>query len=277
MKVITDCSVHVVGAPQFFDHPVYKIPDGGTDSERIGAFGAKGCYDAYGEDGRGVIENQRAILEHSHGSILEHSHVTIFMEGITRALTLELNRHRPFNISQRSTRYTKEEDAAIVLDPYYASIWDKYGMSINEKTQWIRSTEFDDLCCSDTPLDLQLVYGHVAQSRDDLLRYAKEVGILEKLNPNNLTGFALRKWARGKARNKTPHSLETRGIWTNNFRGWRWFIEARSSRHAEPEIRRLADAVFGVLEPWAPTYFEDFEMVEVVDGIREWVPKHSKV
>ena len=48
MKVITDCQVEVVGVPHFLDHPIYKIPPDGTDAERLGAFAAKGCYDAYG-------------------------------------------------------------------------------------------------------------------------------------------------------------------------------------------------------------------------------------
>lgn len=277
MQVLTDCAVHVVHAPQFFDHPEYHLPDGGTDIERIGAFAAKGCYDAYGKDGRGVVENQEAILEHAHGSVLEHSSVGIFIEGVTRALTLELNRHRTFSISQRSTRYTREEDAAIVLEPYYASLWNKYNLYIDENTGFIKSPDYDDLFHGEVPLEVDLVVGHVAQSREDLQRYAKEVQICERLNPNNLEGFALRKWARGKARNKTPHSLETRGTWTTNMRGWRWLIELRIGRHAEPEIRRLAEKILNVLRPLAPTYFKDFQLTGIVDDIPEYVPMYHKV
>ena len=283
MKVLTDCAVHVVHAPQFFDHPEYEIPDGGTDIERIGAFAAKGCYDAYGKDGRGVIENQRTIIEHGHGSVLEHSTVGIFIEGVTRALTLELNRHRTFSISQRSTRYTKEEDAAIVLEPYYASIWNKYNLSYIDSPRAIVSQgpvenkDVFDLWSYGDNREIDLVVGHVLQSAEDLDEYSREIEILEQLNPNDLNGFDLRKWARGKARNKIPHNLETRGTWTTNMRGWRWLIELRSGRHAEPEIRRLAEKVLAVLIPLAPTYFEDFRLKGIVDGIPEFVPLHHKV
>ena len=165
MKVKADCEVHVVSAPQFFDHPIYEIPDGGTDAERIGAFSAKSCYDAYGKDGRGVVENQQAILEHAHGSVLEHSNVSIFIEGVTRALTLELNRHRTFSISQRSTRYTKEEDSAIVLEPYYASIWNKYNCSLDENGCMVSPafSESWENYWGNTPKEFVLLYKFVNQ------------------------------------------------------------------------------------------------------------------
>jgi len=283
MKVLTNCAVHVVHAPRFFEHPVYDIPEDGTDIERIGAFAAKGCYDAFGRDGRSVVDNQRAILDHNHGSVIEHANVGIWIEGVTRALTLELNRHRTFSISQRSTRYTKEEDAFIVLEPYYASIWNKYNLLYIDSPRAIVSQgpvenkDVFELWDYGDNREIDLVVGHVLQSAEDLDEYSREIQILEELNPRKLKGFALRKWARGKARNKTPHSLETRGVWTTNMRGWRWFIELRMNAGAEPEIRALAEKVLNVLRPLAPTYFEDFQLKGIVDGIPEYVPTHSKV
>ena len=51
MKVITGCAAAVVGKTVFVEHPVYKIPEDGTEIERLGAFAAKGCYDSFGEEG----------------------------------------------------------------------------------------------------------------------------------------------------------------------------------------------------------------------------------
>ena len=275
MKVITNPTVTVVGRTVFQEHPSYKIPADGTDIERLGAFAAKGCYDSYGEHGRACVDNQREIIGHRHGSVLEHSYASLFIEGVTRALTLELNRHRLFNISQRSTRYTKEEDSAIVLEPFYADIWHRY------KLQWGND---DCLLLPDGlgepelfPNDLCLVVVFLQQCKNSVEEYAHQVKLLEELNPSRLEGFDLRKWARGKARNILPHALETRGTWTMNFRAWRWFIESRSNRHAEPEIRRLAEHVFVVLRPLAPTYFEDFNVTAIIDGIPEYAPANSKV
>lgn len=277
MKLITDCCVAVVGHTVFTDHPTYDIPDDGTDVERLGAFAAKGCYDSFSKEGRSCIANQKQIIQFAHGSVLEHSYVSLFVEGITRGLSLELNRHRTFGISQRSTRYTKEEDASLVLEPYYASLWLKHGLVWEDyKTVYRGKVRENDFTSADHA-ELCLVESHVTHFKRSLDQYSREIEALEDLNPRQLSGMDLRKWARGKARNSIPHGLETRGTWTANFRAWRWFIEARSSRHAEAEIRRLADHVLQIIRPLAPTYFSDFQLKGVVDNIPEWVPLHSKV
>lgn len=274
MKIILEPTVTVVASTQFFGHPNYHIPPGGTDAERLGSFAAKGCYDSYGTTGRSNIDNQTAIIEHGHGSVLEHATVSLFIEGITRGLSLELNRHRPFAISQRSTRYTQEEDSAIVLEPYYAELFRKYDFRYDEQKGWIPKQEVTD---DDLIPEVGLVKEYLDGAEKAFKLYAEQVADLEVLNPNLLSGFELRKWARGKARNILPHGLETRGTWTMNYRALRWFIEARSNRHAEPEIRQLADVIFTTVRPIAPTYFHDFKLNAVVDGINEWVPDNHKV
>ena len=234
-----------------------------------------------------------------HGSVLEHSNFSVFVEGVTRALTLEFNRHRPFSISQRSTRYAKEEDSDIVLEPYYASIWDKYQLRYDSEintvmmpetvakrigvppqydtSSYLEWSEIAAWKMTYDNLELDLVVSNVINSMADIAQYKKEVEMCMELNPNNYDGFDLRKWARGKARNKLPHSLETRGTWTGNVRAWRWFIELRSNRYAEPEIRRLAEKLYIALQPFAPIYWEDFHLDGIVDGIPEYVPEYHKV
>lgn len=277
IKVITGPRVKIISRQEFIDHPNYPIPEDGTDDIRLGAFAAKGCYDSFGVDGRANSKNQEAILEHRHGSVLEHIHAGLWIEGITRGLSLELNRHRTFNISQRSTRYTAEEESAIVLDPYFSDLF------VAHKPSWtgyefISSYNIMTLPDRSGVTETRLLINHLNTQVKSIRSYSEQVDQLVALNPNNLTGFDLRKWARGKARNVLPHGIETRGTWTNNLRGWRWFIEARSTRHAEPEIRRLADCVLKVLHEEYPLYFNDFyDNVEVVDGIPEYTPKYSKV
>ena len=281
MKVITGCSAAVVGHTVFVEHPVYQIPEDGTPIERLGAFAAKGCYDSFGAEGRSCVANQKQIIGHAHGSVLEHSSVSIFIEGITRALSLELNRHRPFAISQRSTRYAKEEDSAMVLEPFYAMIWQRYNLLWDEGSdQLIVPKQYqagDSVADAKPPKDLCLLQSFLDTCRDTVDEYCNQVDLLIELNPNALSGFDLRKWARGKARNVLAHALETRGTWTMNLRGWRWFVEARSSRHAEPEIRRLAELVLVRLSVLAPVYFDDFQLSGIYDGIPEYVPTHRKI
>lgn len=272
MKILTEPKVTVIAKQIFLGHPDYEIPDDGNDAVKIGAFAAKTCYDSTGKDGRANEANQRQVLQHLHGSVLEHINYTLFVEGVTRALTLEMNRHRQFAISQRSTRYTAEEDASAVLDPYYAQIYKKY-------LEFLADPNKDDISgLEDFNVDeLNLIAGHLASLETSFDTYADQVMWLTKLNPLNLTGFDLRKWARGKARNLLPHALETRVTYTGNLRAWRWFIESRSDQHAEPEIRRLADVVLHTLATEAPLYFEDFRMTHMYDGIPVWKPTYHKV
>lgn len=277
MKVITEPKITVISVPTFIEHPEYKIPDDGTHAEKLGAFAAKGCYGSYGKDGRANIANQKVIIESKHGSVTEHSNFSIFTEGITRGCSLEINRHRGLSISQRSTRYTSEEDAAIVLDPYYASLFKKYDFYHEPPGYMYRCrvvpkrTEFIEV------IEMNLIKSHLDTVQNALMQYEVEINDLERLNPLKLKGTELRKWCRGKARNVISHDLETKATYTANIRTWRWIIELRTEKHAEAEIRRWANLLLYTLRPYAPTYFEDFENIGEYDGIPQWKPIHSKI
>jgi thymidylate synthase (FAD) len=272
MRIITEPKVTVVAKQVFDGHPDYLIPEDGDDAVKIGAFAAKGCYDSFGANGRANEANQRAILEHLHGSVLEHITFTLFVEGITRGLSLESNRHRQLAVSQRSTRYTAEEDAAIVLEPYYANLYNKYyDFLVDSKKEDL--TGFPDFNID----EFNLIVSHITSLETAFDAYERDVIWLSKMNPYGYEGFELRKWARGKARALLPHALETRITYTGNVRAWRWLVQSRSDLHSEDEIRRLADVILQTLRKEAPLYFEDFENVGDVRGIPMWVPKYSKV
>ena len=292
VKVILEPKVTVVSEVNFLEHPEYKVPDDGDNFTRLGAFAAKGCYDSFGEEGRANKDNQLAILEYRHGSVLEHLNITLFIEGITRGLSLELNRHRTFSISQRSTRYVAEEESAIVLEPYFAQLFrelepkiDNYSnrfraASYPSAIEVLRSREEVGGVDNEIAQELQksrLLLQHLNSQCESISKYEQQVEELMIMNPYKLEKFDLRKWARGKARNLLPHGIETRGTYTSNIRGWRWFIEARSESNAETEIRSLANNVLLALREVAPLYFQDFESSEDHEGISEWKPTYNKV
>lgn len=274
MEIILNPEVEIIASTHFHGSNKFHIPADGGHCIKTSAFAAKVCYDSNGESGRSNTENQRSILEHRHGSVLEHAVVSLYVTGITRAVSLEINRHRTFAISQRSTRYVKEGNSAIVLDPYYASLYTKYHFQFFDASLGL---------ASDSPTDIQsiremkLIRDYVSSCMSSINAYQKEVERLEELNPNKLSGFDLRKWARGKARNLLPHAIETRAVYTTNIRAWRWFIESRSNRHAEPEIRRLANVIYKRLYNFDHVHFEDFHVSAEIDGIPELVPQYSKV
>lgn len=259
MNIITEPKVHLLAVPKFIPHPIYKLPISTdlSDAALLCSFAAKGCYNSFGEEGRSVRDNQKEILNHRHGSVLEHAHFSFWIEGVSRGLTLELNRHRTFNISQRSTRYVQEDDSGIVLDPSEADIWNKCDFQYDSATgvfSFKPTKEYPPAIC-------QNLCETIKSFSDALTRYKESVDAWiewAKINRSDLKKKDLRKFARGKAKNVLPQSLETRGVWTTNIRGIRWILEARTSDQAEEEISRLAGKIYDVMLAYEPLYFEDY-------------------
>lgn len=254
--VIVAPTVRLISAPHFFPVPKYELPDDGAAAERVIAQAGKVCYDSYGRDGRPVQEHIDALVSSGHHSVLEHAHIGIFIEGISRGCSHEIVRHRMFNYSQRSTRYTAEGDAACVLDPFYADIY-------------LRESAADrGLLTSVDNYEMALLRGFLQQFDSALLAYSEQVRLLSQMAPAGLSSRDKRKWCNGKARQLLPHALETRMVMTGNIRAWIHFLTMRSSRHAEAEIRRLADEIFACIMSIAPSVFDRFP-VEMVDGYVE--------
>ena len=265
MKIILEPKVKLVSVQNFMPHPTYEIPfdEEQNYAHQLIAFAGKGCYDSYGKDGRPIEEHIRSLLASKHGSVIEHYHVSLFIEGISRGCSHEIVRHRHFAFSQRSTRYTAEDNAAIVLEPYYAELY---------KEEQVGSPELGKLQFKNELLNTFLV-----SCERSIQEYKKTVELLLEKAPNHLNKTERRKWARGKARQLLPHALETRITMTGNLRAWRWFLESRGSRHAEAEIRRLAYYIFKELRGIAPLIFEDFATVDLQDGTLELVAGYNKI
>lgn len=262
MKIITEPTVDLVWAPRFIRNPAFPIPEDGDTATKIGAFAAKTCYQSFGADGRPNAVNQEHIISSGHGRILEHMVYGLYISGISRALGNELITHKPgVTVSQRSTRFVDEKNAGFVLEPYLAAIYKlHYEEGIIDKD------------CE----ECQTLLSQLNSAQQDFCAYEKQVELLIRLNPEQLTGTSLRKWARGKARNSLPLGLETAMVVTANLRAWRNFIEMRSHRSAELEIRRLTALIFTVLNWEAPLYFADYKM-EIVDGFPEYTTPYRKV
>ena len=277
MKIITEPTVHVLSVPLFFPHPEYEVPevvgrendptfdfDIKRDAYSIIAHAGKGCYDSYGKDGRSIEDHINSLITTRHGSVLEHVNIGLFITGISRGCSHEIVRHRHFSYSQRSTRYTSEEEAAIVLDPYYTQLKNKYAgnndlpRTEDEIDEYNLICEFEKSCVT------------------SLQEYAIAVKHLMNMAPSEKSKVEKRKWARGKARQLLPHALETRMTMTGNIRAWRWFLEERSSRFSEPEIRRLSNKIFDTLSNCIRYCFEDYTK-NLIDGYYEYLTEYRKI
>src|SRR5262245_35558581 len=187
------------------------------------------------------------ILEVGHGSVLEHAVWNFVFTGVSRTLTHELVRHRAgWAYSQLSQRYV-DESVAEYVEPD---------------------------CIAEHPELHQLWVDAVTQSHRAYMQLAEKLQEAFRDEPDKTLR---RKLARQAARSVLPNATETKIFVTANARALRHFIELRGSRHAEPEIRKLAGAVLKIMQQEAPHLFSDYQLVPLPDGTFEATTPHRKV
>lgn len=210
--------------------PVHWLGES-TDGERLAEFAGRLCYMSQSNPAerttRDYLEN---IKRQAHGSVLEHATYSLLYEGVSRALTHELVRHRAgWAFSQLSQRYVDESDASFVVPP--AILGDAA-----LEAQWQAQIE-----------SAQAAY--VALVAELMERYAWVPDRVHR-----------RKMAREAARGVLPNSTETKIVVTANARAWRTMLALRAGEGADLEIRRLAVATIRLLQREAPAFFSDFEI-----------------
>ncbi len=92
------------------------------DPERTAAAAARQCYSkfsatkAYGDlSMEDISKLLRKIISSGHLSVLEHASFTFVVEGISRACSHQLVRHRIASYSQQSQRYVKFDELDFVI------------------------------------------------------------------------------------------------------------------------------------------------------------------
>jgi len=154
------------------------------------------------EDPQKQADFIKKIISSGHESPLEHVKFTFAIEGVSRALTHQLVRHRLASYSQQSQRYVKESNFKYVVPP-----------SIQKNS--LAKEEFEKI------MDLiQESYTRLS----DLL--AKEGINAETVNQD--------------ARFVLPQAVETKIMVTMNCRELMHFFKHRCCARAQWEIRSLA-------------------------------------
>lgn len=260
MHIIRRPRVTVI-ARQEFNYPehIRWESDSEVAGEVVAEFAGRLCYLSFGEDaglegghrtiqGRTTNESYLAnILRVKHGSVLEHAVWTMLIEGVSRALTHELVRHRAgFGFSQLSQRYVDESNIAFVVPP-----------EISEDTRayqvWLGACEAS------------------------LVAYRELLAELVEAIGTEGSATSRKKRARQAARSVLPNAAETKIVVTGNARAWRHFIEMRGSGGADVEIRRLAVEVLRHLQAESPHIFGDLTIAEQADGTEIVETVNSKV
>ncbi|CAN5524250.1 FAD-dependent thymidylate synthase [soil metagenome] len=268
LKIITAPTVYVLGkqtvqtaeVDRFLaDHGVSWASDTSVAAELLTETAGRVCYMSFAKPRPG---GNHAYLNHikevGHGSVLEHGVWNLLLTGISRSLTHELVRHRAgFGYSQLSQRYVDESVAEYVEPDIIAADAELHAIWQDAVTQ------------------MHAAYLKLAEGLTAKLK--QPASAAQMMLPPDAKSTDIRKAARQAARSILPNATETKIFVTANARALRHFLEQRGSRHAEPEIRKLANAILDVLAVDSPNLFGDYERIPLPDGTFEVTTKYPKV
>ena len=154
------------------------------DPERTVAAACRLCYSASDIDAiREAIDDDAAarmigkVLKLGHLSVLEHASFTFAIEGISRACSHQLVRHRIASFSQQSQRYVKMSECEFTLPP-----------SIEKKPEAVKRFNglMDDL---QAEYDALLEDGVAAEDARYVLPNAAETKVIMTANARSLLNF----------------------------------------------------------------------------------------
>lgn len=224
MKVTLIAATEIVPEPynEYATLEWLDIGPGDTEIDHLAEFAGRACYQSFHRPNPktakndGYIEN---ILNQQHFSVFGHASLTFYAEGVSRALTHEMIRHRFLVFSELSQRYVDMTESYTVIPPLFAG---------DDAEAWINEHHR-------VSVDLY----------DRLIERAEACGA------------KTRKEAREAARCVLPGGTETKIVVSGNIRAWRDFVQQRWSEHADAEIREFAGEILDHLQEYAPNSVKD--------------------
>lgn len=212
------------------------------------ATAAKLCYSASGINDLMEAQNSEQVekfisrLESlGHESPFEHVSFTFAVEGVSRALTHQLVRHRIASYSQQSQRYVKLNQFAYVIP-------DEIKDNETAKKIFIESMEKDQKAYDDIVQALMRDY----ISEYSGIRYSLDT--FKDVNKKKYNEFE--KKAIENARYVFPNACETKIVVTMNVRTLWNFLKHRCCNRAQDEIRELAKTMLKILKAEFPLLFK---------------------
>ncbi|MFE7462345.1 FAD-dependent thymidylate synthase [Nocardiopsis terrae] len=196
------------------------------DAEHLTEFAGRNCYQSWHRPNPATAEPADYvgnIREKLHFSVMEHATATFHVEGVSRALTHELIRHRHLSPSQLSMRFV-HHDGSYVLPPL---LRDATGPAADQ----LRA-------------DIDAVWVPILDLYNQIYDFARG------------RGYTLKE-SREAARSVLPHMTETRIVISGNHRAFREMVGKRDAHGADAEIRELAQALLGHLSGLAPAIYAD--------------------
>ena len=184
------------------------------------------------------------LMSMGHESPIEHVSFTFAIEGISRACSHQLVRHRIASYSQQSQRYVNMNNFEYVTPPSIesnATIKKLYDQKMEEITEAYRLI--------DHLLEIHFENQLVANGEDSKTAHQKA-----------------KKLANEDARFLLPKACETKIIVTMNARSLYNFFAHRCCNRAQWEIREVAEQMYKIVYSIAPTLFSHAGASCVVEG-----------
>ncbi len=170
----------------------------------------------------------KKLVKMGHMSPIEHATFTFGIEGISRACSHQLVRHRLASYSQQSQRYVSES---------------------RHQTSDIRHQTFDYIVPPSIAKDKE-----ARESFENFIVEAQKTYdfIVERLDRKGIKGES----AFQDARFVLPNAAETKIMVTMNARELLHFLHQRCCERAQWEIREMAFEMYKLVKKVAPTIFE---------------------
>lgn len=211
------------------------------DPEKIAASAAKLCYSSSGIDSimEGLTDEKTAdfidmLVSIGHESVMEHVSFTFGIEGISRACSHQLVRHRIASYSQKSQRYVNENGFEYIVPPEIEKI-------------------------PEAKAEFERAIGNITESYEkiaDLLTESHKKEFEEQGIDEKSAASKARKLANEDARFILPNACETKIVVTMNVRSLFNFFRHRCCNRAQWEIRAVANEMLKLCLNAAPNIFK---------------------
>ena len=228
------------------------------NAEEIITKAGKLCYSAVGVDEIGKKQTPETIEKFinmlasmGHESPMEHVSFTFAVEGISRACTHQLVRHRLASYSQQSQRYVNLDRTFNYIVPN--------NIKKNPYALDLFNTTLDNAFEYYVLISRELIKCNILKffNKDNntiLLDELEEMEILMKKEYKKEYN-AIVKSAIEDARAVLPNACETKIVFTMNARTLLNFFKHRHCKRAQEEIRGLATIMLEQVREVAPTLF----------------------
>ncbi len=208
--------------------PQVKLINYSPDAGQLLAAAARLCYassDAapLDQDLASVADFVKKLREMGHLSPLEHAVFTFHIEGVSRAMTHQLVRHRLASYSQRSQRYVPHADFDYVMPPQLEGrTVDDDGRSVPADAYFAETMQL----IAERYRKLNAALGQTGERSNEDARYV------------------------------LPNACETSIMMTMNARELLHFLEERLCLRAQWEIRDVANIILDLVRPVLAPVFD---------------------